>query len=100
MTDEYEWGPWIEHDGSGRPNLDGVPRQIEYADGQIIDTTAYSQVFFDIRPYTGPKFADSWDWSKPGFFIPVIRYRIRKPRALRELRELVEKLPAPERETT
>lgn len=92
---EGEWGPWIEYRGEGRPvpetfwvEVVGVgvswPRQIVDQD--------FAGVFA------------GWDWSRFGqetgddegsLWGKIIRYRVRKPRALLDLIDLVENLPAP-----
>jgi hypothetical protein len=89
---EEEWGPWIEHDGKGRPVQEGVIVHRVYANGSEwcapIGTTRVAPA-----SYHGERFVTSWDWSRPGISVPVIRYRIRRPKALRELIDMVENLP-------
>lgn len=87
-----EWGPWIEHDGKGRPNLDGYVRQVEYADGEVVCLDGPEGWWTCDIPYLGPRFSSSWDWSSEGDFVPAIRYRIRKPRALSQLQEMIRDL--------
>ena len=87
MTEE-EWGPWIEHDGSGCPLRVG-----SYTEEIGISPTGL--------PTEGSGFLNrdelpSWDWTNYGKIIngiaygKVIRYRIRKPKALQQLREIAE----------
>ncbi|TNE66823.1 MAG: hypothetical protein EP336_09405 [Rhodobacteraceae bacterium] len=86
-----EWGPWIEHDGLGLPTcvMIGVWMQCEVLgqrgrrmkEGRVHEGTVNSPSWFEKTPY--------------GRFEMVVRYRIRKPRALREMIEMVESLPAP-----
>lgn len=81
MSDRDKWGPWIEHDGKGCP-CKGMWIQAQYNDfeGRIVEGFP-----------TGV--ASGWVWNyEPLRFWKVIRYRIRKPRALREM---IETLPAP-----
>ena len=105
MSDDEEgWGPWIEHDGGLGPNI-----------------TAKMMVHW-VGTGIGPKRDERtnphypcwlWRWKRvrTGWFkselvrvcdnptyAPIIRYRIYRPRALRDLIELVENLPAPARE--
>lgn len=83
-----EWGPWQEHDGKGCPCV-GAYAEIDWvcrARGVIRGT---------ILPRVK---GDGWTWTTlppVGKYGAVIRYRIRKPRALLDLIDLVENLPAP-----
>lgn len=95
---EEEWGPWIEHDGKGYPCKLGFVYHIVYADGSEVTAcnrgqSAAEEGLFTEKPYDGPTWASSWLWYEPGGLIPVQRYRIRKPSALQELKDLVEDLP-------
>lgn len=89
MTGE-QWGPWINHHGNGRPNLDGVVREIEYADGSICVSAGKSKRFVPCAKskYSGPLYWSSWDWSRTGDEIPVLRYRIREPRGMTVLQAI------------
>jgi hypothetical protein len=98
MTDDTEWGPWIEHDGKGCP-VKGKWGELETARGEIIQTR--------FGTWVGPEDGipvDCWDWTCLNLRLfawddRVIRYRVRKPRALKQLRDMVENLPAQVRET-
>lgn len=80
-----EWGPWTEHDGKERPVPDGVFVEVEERDGEI--DAAQAEEFY--WHWTDPNDeAYSWDGD-------IIRYRIRKPRGLTILEELLADLPAP-----
>ena len=98
-----EWGPWIEHDGNGCP----CPgKWIHFVIGEANDGSdpecdggVWEGYVFPLSETEGMCIARcgaGWTWDD-GYF-PIIRYRIRKPRALRDLIELVENLPAPVRE--
>jgi hypothetical protein len=79
MTDNDEWGPWIEHDGS-----DKCPFQ----PGMFVQTVDIKAKYE--RCWTGfifPEFLRLFGWNF------VIRYRIRKPRGLTILEGLLENLP-------
>lgn len=98
-----EWGPWIEHDGSGCPIKRGELAEIVWADGTSVIAFNSGQSAKEAgvnkwRPYSGPLFASSWVWSEIGTKIPVARYRICKPRGLIILESLLQDLPAPVRE--
>jgi hypothetical protein len=90
MSDE--WGPWIEHDGTAPPgiaegswvnivgfNFDGTPHE---AEGQY--KAAYERL-------------PQWMWAlvNDPAIGRIIRYRIRKPRGLTILENLIADLPAP-----
>lgn len=77
-----EWGPWIEHDGKGCP----VKGQFVHA---VIRRRCGRIVHY--RIIAGLTAGRSWDWTT--VYNPVIRYRIRKPSALQQLKEMVESLP-------
>ncbi len=86
-----EWGPWIEHDGGGCPVVAGT-----YV--RAICCFIYSEWVWE--GHTGPEHA-AWEWSRMGEPSPhdpkmiaarVIRYRIRKPRALLDLIERAREL--------
>ncbi|GHF33179.1 hypothetical protein [Seohaeicola zhoushanensis] len=100
MTDD-EFGPWIEHDGGTGPHVNA---EIEI----VCDMSSGGK-----RPGPLEKTCSTspwwmWRWRKvrTGWFkselrrvcddpefAPIIRYRIRKPRALRDLIELIANLP-------
>lgn len=95
MTDE--WGPWIEHDGNGCKVPVGTIVHVFYADGVEFIGVRRDEFFIDNSgcAYNGPRYTSSWDWSEPGLLVPIIRYRIRKPRGMTALQEIV---ASPERE--
>lgn len=92
MSDEG-WGPWIEHDGEGLPPglagrricavFEGAPGDFSEAEGVAGSCQAYS-----------------WDWrwwhrpAPDGFLVArIVRYRVRKPRGVKILEELIVDLP-------
>lgn len=92
-----EWGPWIEHDGSGCPCVGMLvhivigPTEFWCPEDAIAEwlpgwTPINSREAIGIATPTG-----GWTWE-PDYF-PILRYRIRRPRALRELIDLAERLP-------
>lgn len=90
---EGEWGPWIDHDGKGCPLPVGtvVEGRFEWKVGHFVHEI---YVLTDKTP--------SWDWRNWGrpygdgrLVMALRRYRVRKPRALLDLIDLVENLPAP-----
>lgn len=95
MSDSEEWGPWIEHDGRGCPCV-GLTVMAELKNGIIegpfiagkdaIESLGSPNVIGSAWVHKKhPHYNNNW----------IIRYRIRKPRALRQLIEMVENLPAP-----
>lgn len=88
-----EWGPWIEHDGRSVPVTIGTYIHVAFEDGDEW-TGIEGQSGFSARgalclPDDGEPWSWIWDHPKNGFGDSIIRYRIRKPRALQELIALV-----------
>ena len=81
-----EWGSWIEHDGGPRPVPAGTYCHLVYRSGS--DFFGPIGCGFNGTGVTPP--GKPWGWPNR-----VIRYRIRKPRALIELRDIIADLPAP-----
>lgn len=77
-----EWGPWVEHDGKGCPCAGKIVR-VKYGDGYLETGIA------------GSRGGQAWDWRLVNWENAVVCYRIRKPRALIELRDMIADLPAP-----
>lgn len=86
---DQEWGPWVEHDGRGLAVPVGTVFEgvFERRRGEFVKKIGVA----------GSGLALSWNWSwwlKPApddgnLVSRLIRYRIRKPRALLDLIELV-----------
>jgi hypothetical protein len=98
-----EWGPWIDHDGA-EPNIpDGVDFEVEFTDargklvpasGAEIDTTIFPGFFWRWKTVRVVWFRhERRRVCDDPAYAPIIRYRIRKPRALLDLIEMVENLP-------
>ncbi|CAM3093052.1 hypothetical protein PANO111632_02740 [Paracoccus nototheniae] len=91
MSDE--WGPWIEHDGESVPNLGRA-----YLDAWVwcIWERAERRAP-EIPPERVQFWSDDIDddcWIiGPNDCSLIVRYRIRRPRALLQLIEMVESLP-------
>jgi hypothetical protein len=91
---EPEWGPWIEHDGTGCPCpgeyvmclFETLPGHLETGEG-----------------LAGAAGGWSWDWQWWGKIPPgaadlssrILRYRVRKPRGLAILKNLIADRSAP-----
>ncbi len=98
MSDREEWTEWRLHDGSGCP-CKGMWVQTKDASGDLFEHVAHGRV--DTVPGGIDRECDLWDWSTllPGDWPSrIILYRIRTPRALIHLREMIETLPAPSRQ--
>lgn len=94
MSDDADWGPWVDHDGRGCPVVGRV----------WIAVQAQAQDFPTIsdEDWADRYAAEAWDASSWGkrdtdgvMWGVIIRYRVRRPKALRDLIALVETLPAP-----
>ena len=84
-----EWGPWIEHDGSGVPVPRGTVCEIECRDRKC-------GLIWVEQPKLESEGGDCFLWgSVPEEYrhLEIIRYRIRKPRGLTILEGLLENLP-------
>jgi hypothetical protein len=87
----YEWGPWVEHDGKGCPAdvSPGVRVMVEYRNGQTHGGVVNSGVVG----------AGNWVWPKRyGLIFPAdcIRYRVRRPLVSEWLAETTSDLPVRE----
>lgn len=94
------WGPWVECDGSGPPNI--LPGALF----QVLMDLRWShdliRIPSPVNSATWPGYFWRWKRVRTGWFrtamrrvcdepgyAPIIRYRIREPKALAELRALV-----------
>ena len=80
MDNEYEWGPWIEHDGSGCPCVGEWVTSVS-ANGDVNEHVAFGYLD-DMEGFIE---VNSWIWSECYMYgrsdWRIIRYRIRKPRS-------------------
>ena len=98
-----EWGPWIEHDGSWPPRgaREGMPISILASpeSGYVRPTEECHARHFLWRWKAVP---DGWFKTKrvrvcdDPSLMPIIRYRIRKPRGLTILEEIAQGIREPE----
>jgi hypothetical protein len=97
-----EWGPWIEHDGAAPVWKDRAFVRLKVGGAGFVTPLNEPSGWDD------PGFFWRWRRVKTGWFrselrrvcddpayAPIIAYRIRRPRALQDLIDLVENLPAP-----
>ena len=90
-----EWGPWIEHDGKGCPCVGQIVecRWMDY------DGTVSAEGYLE-GPVGIARGGPCWTWrvvagvpiAAPGFSA-IIRYRVRKPRGLVILEQLLATIP-------
>jgi hypothetical protein len=90
MSDNDEWGPWIDHDGRGCPVPRGTWVEGEDVCGHIEQWAAMMHK----KPLGLPGDAWSWRFRRRVRLDDIIRYRIRKPRGLTILEGLLENLPS------
>lgn len=98
MSDNDEWGPWIEHDGRGCPLQRGTLGEAELRTGRIVAFRAScgSTRGGPYVPAPDNAYTSAWVWGgKPDRWKDeeVIRYRIRKPRGAVILESLLADLP-------
>ncbi len=97
MSDE--WGEWQIHDGKGCPCVGKMVEVIMLQAEYIGHPALYSVISTkELPPETviaGAKGGRSWDDRNYPKWNRILRYRIRKPRALIQLIDMVEKLPTP-----
>ena len=94
-----EWGPWIVHDGSGPPPL-GTYVHVVYADNAEMEyvfrgerIAVYQLTVAPKVRYSGPWYLTSWDWSGTGSTVPVKKYRVRKPKGMSMLEDILNVIP-------
>lgn len=109
ITSASEWGPWVWHDGNGCPSDlvgkfvhvwfepdasspldDGMPHELI----GILTPLLASCASWEGTTYFGRGCVASWNGESGGMKF-VTRYRVRKPRALIEMIEMIEALPVP-----
>lgn len=94
MEDE-EWGPWVEHDGKKCPVIGQYVQCETDRDVKrvLCDATIISPRVLETIPRTGT--GKSWLWSEDKRFAKIVRYRVKKPKGLKMLEQLIQNLPAP-----
>ncbi|WP_103171585.1 hypothetical protein [Paracoccus sp. SY] len=90
MSDREEWSEWRLHDGMSRPVPAGTWVETEDRWGEI--NQDFAEAFDETTDMSG-----CWVWEGDDelFGVEIVRYRVRTPRALQQLREMIETLPAP-----
>ena len=90
---EQEWGPWIEHDGKLAPHLSGLWIEGDVEDCLAVGRRIVSTSVERLEWRVGSGLGKSWDWSNWPEYSRILRYRIRKPRGLTILEEILNDLP-------
>ncbi|MEP5729630.1 MAG: hypothetical protein ABJL67_09650 [Sulfitobacter sp.] len=86
---EQEWGPWIELCGTFVP--EGIAGKYLHV---VLDMTGYLPDGVMVDETFGLAIGNPENWLfEEAEYCTITRYRIRKPRALTELIEMVETLP-------
>jgi len=88
---DTEWGPWVTYGG----DLSTVPRGM-FVEAEAECVTGLIKLASGMA---GGSVNSAWDWSAFGrrSVWRVLRYRVRKPRALRQLQEMIREI-SPEKE--
>ncbi len=88
-----EWGPWVDHDGKGCPCAGMVVHAKRYSAPDIIGVAGSHCIAAGTSP--DDPYRSAWVWVPPGVLVrgSVLRYRIRKPRGMTILEELLVNLP-------
>ena len=100
MSDREEWGPVVLHDGMTRPVPNGIYVRAYLRGGAVVEAIAGRHGVLPDGTLVRGHVGDAWLWgTNPGMeAAEVIRYQVKRPRALIQLREMIETLPAHERE--
>lgn len=89
-----EWGPWIEHDGSGCPLPAGTLGEAKLRCGRVASFRACCGSTLG-GPYVKATASGSaWIWGSSVYTEQeVVRYRIRRPRGMAVLDKAMTDLP-------
>ena len=82
-----EWGPWVIHDGMGCP----VPA------GTIVEVVCLDRFGFSMRSVTlalGGSYS-SWNWEHFPVLKRITRYRVKKPKGMRQLETILAEIDPP-----
>ena len=99
--EDTEWGEWINHDGKGHPRKGTIceyefPYACRMIGSKVLLKTNIGPVSGGGSWFYGCA-SDKTTWSKTrcgSIAVPIIRYRIKKPRGLAILEKLIQDLPA------
>lgn len=100
MSDREEWGPVVSHDGMKRPVPNGTYIRAYLRGGAVVEAITGRHGVLPDGSLVQGHVGDAWIWgTNPGMeAAEVIQYQVRSPRALHQLREMIETLPAPSRQ--
>lgn len=84
MSNEDEWGPWIEHTPGPCPVPVGIYFEVVERNRRLEDTTNSGRCTEKVRR------APHWFEATPyGDYTMIVRYRIRTPRGMKSLTALL-----------
>lgn len=86
-TPQEEWTEWFQHDGKGCPCV-GKMVQVE------VHGSRTGRIWFE-EGRAGSNGGHSWNWTNKSICILIIRYRIRRPKGMAILHQILADLPAP-----
>lgn len=96
---DCDWGPWIEHDGNDCPVVGQIvhlvmrePYEEDHVDASYGEETI--EVINDCECIDVATNNGSWTWEP--YWWPIVRYRVRKPAAMKLLEVILENLPEEE----
>ena len=98
MLTDKQWGPWIEHFGHGMPVQTGTI--VEVAPYEVVNSNKGGVI--GCLGVAGVDLVNSWSWKpetrskNPTKSLPIDLYRIKRPRGVAVLHELLQELPQPE----
>lgn len=98
MLTDKQWGPWIEHFGHGMPVQTGTI--VEVATYEVVNSNKGGVI--GCLGVAGVDLVNSWSWKpetrskNPTKSLPIDLYRIKRPRGVAVLHELLQELPQPE----
>lgn len=86
---QEEWGPWVDHDGSGCPVAIGTVVEVVCEDrfGYLMHVVATARAGHH----------SSWDWRHYPRLKRILRYRVKKPRGMVVLEAMLNDVRTPER---
>jgi hypothetical protein len=91
----YDWGPWIEHDGNGCPAKGEFVHAFFDRAGRNLETREWTQeAYFLAKGDLSP--LSAWLWSNASRVCVIIRYRVRRPLVSEWLAETTSDLPVTE----
>ncbi len=80
MTDDTEWGPWIEHDGKEAPVERGTVIEVVRANG-VQHVIVFGEPYRCVVPKSFGETPTWFHWTgQQPVYGEIVRYRLRRPR--------------------